>query len=208
MAQIHQNKIEDEQFDCSLKTIFTNVIATQLPNIKKSGEVLYWDLLESPMGSMLTIANNNNLYFLEFAEKNRLEKKIKHLRTVTRASIIYGRTAITDLIEQELADYFAGEITNFKTPIRMLGSAFQQASWQELSKVPYGETISYMGQAEGVGSTSAYRAVANANAANRLAIIIPCHRVINNNGKLGGYGGGLWRKKWLLEHEQSFKNKR
>lgn len=205
MTEANQD-IEGMQFEYTLKNIFNKLFTEELPIIQKPVETLHWDLLETPIGTMLAIANNYNLYLLEFAERNRLESKIRHLRVLTKASINYGSTKITGMIEKELMDYFAGKINAFKTPVKMLGSNFQQAAWHELRKIPYGETKSYMNQAEGAGNGSAYRAVANANATNRLAIIIPCHRVINNNGKLGGYDGGLWRKKWLLEHEQNFKN--
>ena len=84
----------------------------------------------------------------------------------------------------------------------MVGSSFQQTVWKELIKIPYGETRSYAMQSITIGNPKATRAVANANGANQLAIIIPCHRIIRNNGELGGYGGGVHRKKWLIDHEK------
>ncbi len=101
--------------------------------------------------------------------------------------------------------YFKGKLREFNTPIHLMGTSFQAQVWNQLLKIPYGETRSYLEQAKAIKKETAYRAVANANGANQLAIIIPCHRIINNNGKLGGYGGGTEKKKWLLEHEKKSK---
>ncbi len=98
--------------------------------------------------------------------------------------------------------YFNGTLKKFNTSIYLSGSEFQKLVWQDLTNVPYGETRSYFTQAKLIGMERSYRAVANANGANKFAIIIPCHRIINNNGELGGYGSGLDRKKWLIEHER------
>jgi AraC family transcriptional regulator of adaptative response/methylated-DNA-[protein]-cysteine methyltransferase len=97
--------------------------------------------------------------------------------------------------------YFQGKLKEFKTPIALNGTPFQKQVWEELLKIPYGQTISYKDLAIAVGNPRGCRAVAQANGANNLAVIIPCHRVINHNGRIGGYGGGLDRKKWLLDLE-------
>ncbi len=102
----------------------------------------------------------------------------------------------------ELERYFAGELTTFETPLEVPGTEFQQAVWSALRDVPYGETISYGEQARRIGRPEAVRAVARANGDNRIAIIVPCHRVIGADGRLTGYGGGLWRKRRLLELER------
>lgn len=98
--------------------------------------------------------------------------------------------------------YFSGKLRQFNTPTHLIGSPFQKKAWLALIDIPYGETRSYLQQAKVIGNPSAYRAVANANGANQLAIVVPCHRIINANGELGGYGGGVNRKQWLLEHER------
>jgi AraC family transcriptional regulator of adaptative response/methylated-DNA-[protein]-cysteine methyltransferase len=98
--------------------------------------------------------------------------------------------------------YFDGNLTEFKTPLFFLGSSFQKQVWEALRKIPFGQTRSYAEMATFIGKPSAFRAVANANGANQLAIVVPCHRVINTNGDLAGYGGGIARKKWLIHHEQ------
>jgi AraC family transcriptional regulator, regulatory protein of adaptative response / methylated-DNA-[protein]-cysteine methyltransferase len=151
---------------------------------------------------MLAIADEKALYILEFVERRGLEQEIEQLKNKIHAEIIPGNTAPIRSIIKELKAYFAGQLQDFKTPLHILGSHFQQAVWQELIKIPYGETRSYAEQARAINKPTAYRAVANANGANQLAIIIPCHRIINSNGKLGGYGGGIMRKKWLIEHER------
>ncbi|HJS53240.1 MAG TPA: methylated-DNA--[protein]-cysteine S-methyltransferase [Chitinophagaceae bacterium] len=107
---------------------------------------------------------------------------------------------IIQCIEQ-LIQYFHGERRIFELPVHQPGTAFQQEVWNELMNIPYGKTISYLELARKTGDSKATRAVANANGKNNVAIIVPCHRVIGANRELVGYGGGLWRKKWLLEHE-------
>jgi AraC family transcriptional regulator of adaptative response/methylated-DNA-[protein]-cysteine methyltransferase len=118
-----------------------------------------------------------------------------------KSAIIPGETQPIYSIERELSRYFDSKLSEFKTTLGYLGSPFQNRVWEELKKIPFGETRSYAELAKAIGQPSAFRAVAQANGANQLAIVIPCHRVINKSGKLGGYGGGLIRKKWLINHE-------
>ncbi|ACP53666.1 Methylated-DNA--protein-cysteine methyltransferase [Rickettsia africae ESF-5] len=158
--------------------------------------------LDTPLGSMLAISDTERLYLLDFVESKGLEYKIKRLKINTKSAITEDRTRPIISIEEELQSYFSGTLQKFNTPIYLLGSEFQKLVWQELMNVPYGETRSYFTQAKLIGMERSYRAVANANGANKFVIIIPCHRIINNNGKLGGYGAGLDRKKWLIEHER------
>lgn len=141
---------------------------------------------------------------LEFVDRRGLEREIERLRIKTESAIIPGSTEPILMIEEELKLYFNGTLQKFNTPIYFVGSEFQKMVWQELINIPYGETRSYLDQAKALGKPTSYRAVANANGMNQLAIIVPCHRIINSNGELGGYGGGLHRKKWLIEHERKF----
>lgn len=106
---------------------------------------------------------------------------------------------------EQLEEYFAGERTEFDLKLNPLGTEFQKRVWQALKDIPYGKTITYLDLSKTLGDPLAIRAVAAANGKNPLWILIPCHRVIGSNGKLTGYAGGLWRKKWLLEHEQQEK---
>lgn len=167
------------------------------------GGILRAAWLDTPLGPMLAIANEEALYLLEFVERRGLEREVERLRHRTKSAIIPGRTAPIDSIEKELRDYFDGMLREFKTVLYFLGSPFQKRVWEELRKIPCGETRSYSDIAIAIGKPTACRAVAQANGANQLAIVIPCHRVINMNGTVGGYGGGVARKEWLLKHEKT-----
>ena len=103
----------------------------------------------------------------------------------------------------QLADYFAGQRRDFDLPLAAAGTPFQRAVWQQLLGIPYGRTVTYQDVANALGKPRAVRAVGAANGQNPAAVIVPCHRVIGSNGRLTGYGGGLWRKEWLLRHEGS-----
>jgi AraC family transcriptional regulator of adaptative response/methylated-DNA-[protein]-cysteine methyltransferase len=158
--------------------------------------------LDTKLGPMIAIGDEEALYLLEFVDRRGLEREVERLRQRTKSAILPGITEPIRSIEVELNQYFEGKLKAFKTPLYFLGSPFQKRVWEELQKIPYGETRSYAQLAVTIGKPSAFRAVANANGANQFAIVIPCHRVINSNGDLGGYGGGLPRKKWLINHEK------
>ena len=150
------------------------------------------DWLDTPLGSMIAMADEKALYVLEFMDRERS----------THSAITTGRTEPIDSIAKELRLYFEGKLELFQTPIKMTGSAFQTEVWSKLQQIPLGKTCSYAEIARAIKNPLAVRAVGRANAANLLAIIIPCHRVINANGDLGGYSGGIKRKEWLLNHEK------
>ncbi|WP_248924142.1 bifunctional transcriptional activator/DNA repair enzyme AdaA [Paenibacillus hamazuiensis] len=166
-------------------------------------QILKASWLDTRLGPMIAIADEQALYLLEFIDRRGLEREIERLRRKTKSAVIPGSTPPIDSIEKELHDYFEGKLAEFKTPVKLLGSPFQKKVWDELRKIPPGQTISYGEIASAIGNPNGYRAVAQANGANQLAIVIPCHRVINLNGTLGGYGGGISRKQWLLEHEKN-----
>ncbi len=160
--------------------------------------------IETVLGPMVAIADEKALYLLEFFTRKGLERELFRLKQ--RGYITSpGKNTVLTSITQELTAYFKGTLTQFTTPYRVLGSLFQQAVWQSLAEIPYGETRTYAQQAISLNKPTAYRAVANANGANQLGIIIPCHRVVASDGTLGGYGGGLEIKKWLLSHEKLHK---
>jgi AraC family transcriptional regulator of adaptative response/methylated-DNA-[protein]-cysteine methyltransferase len=169
--------------------------------------VLYAEWLETKLGAMLVIADDQALYLLEFVDRRGLEREIERLRERLHIAIVPGRTSVIDMIEDELQAYFDGALREFKTPLVYLGSDFQQSVWNALCDIPYGETRSYKEQAISLKNEKGVRAVARANGQNQLAIIVPCHRVIGSDGQLTGYAGGLARKKWLLEHETRHKEK-
>lgn len=158
--------------------------------------------ITTPLGQMLAIADNNFLYLLEFISQKNLSRALISLQK--KFTITEGKNALLTNLENELEKYFKGSLKKFQTPIEFLGTEFQKIAWQNLQQINYGQTKSYLEQARALGKNSAYRAVANANAANKIAIIIPCHRVINSNGKLGGYAGGINKKQWLLDHEKKY----
>jgi AraC family transcriptional regulator of adaptative response/methylated-DNA-[protein]-cysteine methyltransferase len=192
----------DAGFDSSsgFRDAFTRIMGA--PPVSRATRALFAAWLDTPLGPMTAIADERALYMLEFVDRRGLEREIERMRLRQKAGIAPGRTAPIAQIEKELEDYFAGRSLTFKTPLVRAGSPFQNAVWDALLTIPPGETWSYAQLARTVGSPRAVRAVGTANGANQLAIVIPCHRVINLNGELGGYGGGLPRKRWLLEHER------
>ena len=158
--------------------------------------------ISTSLGAMEAIADERVLYLLEFADCPSLEREIKKLERIMGVNIVAGKTAVIESIEKELTLYFNGELTTFTTPTAKCGTVFQNVVWNTLQKVPFGTTCSYAQLAHAIGKPTAFRAVANANRCNQLAIVVPCHRVIKSNGDLCGYDGGLARKRWLLEHEK------
>jgi O-6-methylguanine DNA methyltransferase len=159
--------------------------------------------LKTPFGQMLAIADDKALYFLDFIDNCNLEPKVQQLASNTDSSIALGYTKPIYSIQSELEQYFNGTLKQFKTPLFFVGSAFQKSVWQELVKTPLGHTRSYAHVANALGKPTAYRAVAQANGANKLLIIVPCHRIIQSNGALGGYSsGGTLRKERLINHER------
>jgi AraC family transcriptional regulator, regulatory protein of adaptative response / methylated-DNA-[protein]-cysteine methyltransferase len=177
-------------------------ILGEAPVNSKNTLVLKAHWIDTKLGPMLAIGDDDKLYLLEFVMRRGMEREIEKMRKKLRCAIVPGKTRSIESIEKELTLYFDGKLKEFKTPIRVLGTAFQRKVWEELQNIPYGETRSYADVATALGKPTAYRAVANANGCNQLAIIIPCHRVINTGGAIGGYGGGLEKKKWMLNLER------
>jgi len=156
---------------------------------------------DTPLGAMVTICSNEGVLLLEFLERRALETELKELGRKLDTVIVPGENEVSRQLVRELGEYFAGERRTFDVPVRPVGTPFQLQAWRALMDIPYGETRSYLDQARAIGRPTATRAVARANGDNRIAIVIPCHRVIGANGKLTGYGGGLWRKQYLLNLE-------
>ena len=158
--------------------------------------------VESPLGPILLVADDHALHILEFDKEERADREASRHEQRTGAPILPGRNAILDQAAAEVTDYFDGTRSTFDTPITLWGTDFQCGVWNALLTIPVAETWSYKELAIAVNNPPGVRAVAQANGANQLAIIVPCHRVIQSDGKLGGYGGKLWRKQWLLDHEK------
>lgn len=168
---------------------------------KSTTPPLYIDWIETPLGRMISIADEAALYLLEFTDRKNMAGQLSRLMRYYTRPIIPGTTAISDQMRTELRAYFVGELTSFSTPLALTGTSFQSDVWSALRDIPYGETRSYSELAHTVGSEKAVRAVASSNARNALAIIIPCHRVIGKDGSMTGYAGGTNRKVQLLTLE-------
>ena len=164
-------------------------------------DILVTTTLDSPIGPLLAGASGEGICLLEFAEPDRQQMQLGELRRHFGDAVELGRNEHTDRLAEELTDYFAGYRQDFSVPLVLSGTPFQRRVWKQLMAIPYGETCSYEDVARAVGDAKAVRAVGAANGKNRVAIVIPCHRVINKGGRLGGYGGGLWRKQYLLDLE-------
>lgn len=156
----------------------------------------------TPLGPMFACATKKGICLLEFTNRKMLETEFRDLSKKMNAVILPGPNPHLDQVQTEIGAYFDGSRKQFFIPLDTPGTVFQCSVWKNLLKIPYGETRSYKRQAQILGKPDAVRAVASANGMNRVAIIIPCHRVIGENGDLTGYAGGLARKKWLLDHER------
>jgi len=175
------------------------------PSRSREKMVVRTTRVSTPLGPMVLGATEDAVCLLEFGEPVRAEDQLRRLAKRLDCVFVPGSNAVTERMEEELGRYFAGKLTEFQSPLLVPGSDFQRRAWDALRKIPYGETRSYRDQAEAIGSPTAVRAVARANGANRIAIVIPCHRVIGADGSLTGYGGGLAKKEFLLELERRVK---
>lgn len=155
--------------------------------------------IQTPLGEMLAIKSEKGLCMLEFFDGKSTEKQLKEIENL--GEILEKDDDILNRLENELNDYFEGNLKVFTIPLDLIGTDFQKKVWNELIKIPFGETRSYKDQSIAVGDLLAIRAVANANGKNKIAIIVPCHRVIGSDGSLTGYAGGKKRKQFLLELE-------
>jgi AraC family transcriptional regulator of adaptative response/methylated-DNA-[protein]-cysteine methyltransferase len=176
------------------------------PGRSRTTDCLIAGWVESPLGPLVVAAKKEGVCLLEFTDRRMLETQFATLRKRFACAIVPGNHEYLDQLKDELARYFAHALKEFTVPLVYPGSPFQQAVWKELLRIPYGETRSYEALARAVGCPGAQRAVGRANGENRIAIVIPCHRVVNKNGQLGGYGGGLWRKQYLLDLERGVKS--
>ncbi|HJQ27035.1 MAG TPA: methylated-DNA--[protein]-cysteine S-methyltransferase [Blastocatellia bacterium] len=168
----------------------------------KTADGLQARQIDTPLGGMLALANQNGLHLLEFVDRRELEDEMAALRSRLNCDIEPGNNAHLEQISRELQSYFEGRELTFSVPLVVGGSAFERDVWAKLQMIPPGETWSYAELAARIGNPRAVRAVGRANGRNCMAIVIPCHRVIRSDGNLCGYGGGIHRKQWLLEHER------
>lgn len=175
----------------------------------KAGEKSVINIIRftSPLGPMFACATAQGVCLLEFSNRKMLETEFKDLMKRLDAVILPGKNQHLDHVQQELQEYFDGKRKHFTLPLHTPGTEFQQSVWEILQEIPFGETRTYKQQAIKLNNPRGVRAVASANGNNRIAIVIPCHRVIGANGDLTGYAGGLSKKKWLLDHEWKFSGK-
>ncbi|VAW39634.1 Methylated-DNA--protein-cysteine methyltransferase [hydrothermal vent metagenome] len=157
----------------------------------------------SPIGSIVACATEKGVCFLGFIGQKRIEKQFTEIQTQCNAIILPGKNRHLSKVKREISEYFAGSRKIFSAALDIIGTDFRKKVWAELLNIPYGKTVSYKEQAIAMNNIKAIRAVASANGANKIAIIIPCHRVIGSNGSLTGYAGGLHKKSWLLNFEKN-----
>ena len=203
------DRVIDAQFDAgyasasAFRAAFARLIGWPPGKLKPDAR-LRADWIETPLGAMIAVADATHLYLLEFSDRKALPSELKSLLKDAKGDIGPGRTAITDQTEAALQCYFAGQDPRLDLPIATGGSPFAQSVWQHLRCIPAGHTQTYSQIAASIGRPTATRAVARANGANRLAIVVPCHRVLGADGALTGYGGGLWRKDRLIALERQY----
>lgn len=172
--------------------------------------IIYKKNIKTPLGDMIACTSEDGVCFLDFVDRKNFDKLFSSMVNKLNGEIIEIENKekikpynIIIKLEKELDEYFSGKRKEFTIPLITTGTEFQNKVWNELLKIPYGETISYKEEAERIKQKNAFRAVANANGKNKLSIIIPCHRVIANDGKLSGYGGGIDKKEFLISLEKN-----
>ena len=163
--------------------------------------MLYLSSIRTPLGVMRIGASDEGICLFDFEYRKSIDTIMKRIESYAGSEFRQEEHPYFELLKTQIAEYFTGIRKDFDLPLHLAGSQFQVSVWKALMEIPYGETRSYKKQAIALGNEKAIRAVAGANGENGIAIIIPCHRVIGENGSLTGYGGGLQRKQWLLDHE-------
>ena len=195
-------------FDTSYESLsgfgytFKKLVGTS-PKQSKDKNIILINRLTTPLGPMFVCATDNGICLLEFVDRRMLETEFKDLQKLLNANIISGENEHIKQVKKEIKEYFEGNRKTFNVKLETPGTAFQNSVWNRLQEIEYGKTTTYQNQAEKINNPKAIRAVASANGYNRISIIVPCHRVIGKDGKMLGYGGGIERKKWLIEHERS-----
>ena len=176
--------------------------AARQTRARRSGSVaIVVRMLPTRLGPMLAGATDDGVCLLEFTDRPMLPTQLAVLQHRLGRPVVAGRHPHLDALATQLDEYFAGQRLAFDMPLVVDGSPFQERVWETLRSIPPGETISYEELALRAGRPGAQRAAGTANGANRLAILVPCHRVVRKSGETGNYGGGRWRKAWLLDHE-------
>jgi AraC family transcriptional regulator of adaptative response/methylated-DNA-[protein]-cysteine methyltransferase len=188
--------------ESGFRAAFERLFDAAPTRLEPGAQLVHVDWLPTPLGPMLAAACDRGVCFLEFVDRRALAAQIAVLRRRVGAAIVPGAHTHLAALRRELERYFARDLRVFTTPIHAPGTEFQERVWRELRRIPHGETRSYQDVARSLGRASAVRAVAAANGRNRIAIVIPCHRVVGSDGALVGYAGGVWRKGRLLALER------
>src|SRR5437667_8637481 len=187
--------------ESGFREAFTKIFG-EPPSDAKAAAPLFAERIDTPLGPMIAVVDDEGLRLLEFIDRRATERELSILRKRLRTNVVAGKHRHLDAVRSQLTDYFSGKNLKFNIPLTPIGSEFQLRAWKILRSIPVGETRSYSWMAKRLGDENARRAVGRANGTNMICIVIPCHRVIRADGTLCGYGGGLWRKKWLLDHER------
>ncbi|HEX6790867.1 MAG TPA: methylated-DNA--[protein]-cysteine S-methyltransferase [Candidatus Krumholzibacteria bacterium] len=201
-------RIDDAVFDhgyeshSGFRDAFTKLFGAT-PGRAESSRCVRVSLEETSLGPMIYGATDDAVCLVEFASRRMLEKQIESVRRRFNTAVVPGSNDVLAALRAQMGEYFAGTRTSFDLPLAAPGTPFQERVWRALRDIPYGETVSYEALAARVGAPGAVRAAGTANGANRIAIVIPCHRVVRKSGDTGGYGGGRWRKVALLNLEAS-----
>ncbi len=195
----------DAGFDSpqAFRTAFARQVGLRPSDFRADARILI-DQIITPLGTMVAAADTTHLHLLEFFDRKALSTEIKRLHGLVKGDIGFGCTALIDETAHQLADYFDGTKPTFDIPLALHGTPFTRDVWRGLQTIPAGQNRSYAQLAQEIGKPSATRAVARANGANQIAILIPCHRIIGADGSLTGYGGGLWRKDRLINIERQY----
>jgi AraC family transcriptional regulator of adaptative response/methylated-DNA-[protein]-cysteine methyltransferase len=201
--------IDDAVFDSGFdshsgfRDAFSRVFGAP-PGGSREGDCVLLSWMRTPLGPMVAGATTGGVCLLEFTDRGLLESQLDAVKGLFDMPLVPGTNGHLELLQEELTAYFSGALRQFAVPLVIAGTDFQERVWGQLRRIPYGETRSYEKIAAAAGAPKSVRAVGHANGLNRMAIVIPCHRVVSKNGELGGYGGGLWRKRFMLDLERQF----
>ena len=195
-------KIQGYSLGCYIRMKRTDYI---LNNTKKGENKFTFSYIATPLGQMTAVFFEERLCLLEFNERKMLESELNEIIKKHNAFFEYKETKYSKNLQKQLDEYFSGKRKEFDIPLLLIGTDFQIKVWKTLQKIPFGEVVSYQKESEMLGNPLAVRAVANANGKNKISIIVPCHRVIQKNGNIGGYGGGVDRKRYLLKEVEGVK---
>ncbi|MFY0620641.1 MAG: bifunctional transcriptional activator/DNA repair protein Ada [Pelagimonas sp.] len=187
----------------AFRRAFARLLGCAPAEISKNG-LLQADWIPTPLGDMIAVADRTHLHLLEFVDRRALPTELTRLRKAVKGDLGIGHTEPMDQMREELGRYFSGESAQFDTPLVLHGTEFTKDVWRALIEIPAGETRTYTELAQAIGKPGSVRAVARANGANQIGLVIPCHRILGMDGALTGYGGGLWRKQSLIEIERRY----